>query len=156
LKPIGHERRDGELKTPESYRTIPLNSRLKYILLIHKKNQQIHFEKSVKLKKQKRKWSENEYVFLGRTYEPYVSETLSSALPKFCIKNGLERISPYGLRHSFATFCSEKGMKEIILMRLMGHADYQTTQKYYIRVSSKCKRKAMQEAYKDVFFERVG
>ena len=156
MKVIGHERHDDKLKTTESYRTIPLNSRLKYMLLIHKKNQQIRFEKSARLKKQKRKWSENEYVFLGRTYEPYVSETLSSALPKFCIKNGLERISPYGLRHSFATYCSEMGMEEIVLMRLMGHTDFQTTQKYYIRVSAKRKRKAMQKAYKDVFFERVG
>lgn len=42
-------------------------------------------------------------------------------------------------------------------MRLMGHSNYQTTQKYYIIISSKRKKKAMQDAYKDMFDdEKVG
>ena len=45
-------------------------------------------------------------------------------------------------------------MKKIVLMRLMGHSSFQTTQKYYIRVSAKRKRLAMQEAYNVVFYER--
>ena len=45
-------------------------------------------------------------------------------------------------------------MEEIVLMKLMGHADFQTTQKYYIKVSSKRKKIAMQDAYNVVFFER--
>ena len=93
-------------------------------------------------------------MFLGRNYHPYVAETLSSALPKLCDEYKLDRISPYGLRHSFATFCSENGMQEIVLMKLMGHNDFNTTKKYYIKVSSKRKRLAMQEAYKVVFYER--
>lgn len=45
-------------------------------------------------------------------------------------------------------------MEKIVLMRLMGHGNFQTTQKFYIRVSAKHKRLAMQEAYKVVFYER--
>lgn len=153
-KVIGHYRADDILKTPESYRRIPLNPRLREVLLKHKERQKELFKKSRAIKDRHRKWSENEYMFLGRNYHPYVSDTLSSALPKFCDENNLKRITPYGLRHSFATYCSENGMEEIVLMKLMGHSNYQTTVQYYIRVSAKRKRLAMQEAYKVVFYNR--
>lgn len=154
MEPIGHKRHDDRLKTPESYRRIPLNPRLIEVLLKHMENQKIRFSNYRQYKNSGRKWSKNDYMFLGRTYQPYVSDTLSSALRDFCIEKDLQRITPYTLRRSFATFCAERGMEEIVLMRLMGHSSFQTTQKYYIRVSSKRKRLAMQEAYKVVFYER--
>lgn len=154
MKIIGHERHDDRLKTPESYRRIPLNPRLKEILLKHKERQKEIFRTSRAIKKKGRKWSENEYMFLSRTYGPYVADTLSSGLPELCDKYELPRYAPYDLRHSFATFCSENGMEEIVLMHLMGHNDFNTTKKYYIKVSSKRKKLAMQEAYKVVFYER--
>jgi integrase len=154
MKSIGHERHDDKLKTPESYRRIPLNPRLRKILLKHKNEQQELFKRARALKNKHKKWSENEYMFLGRNYFPYVAETLCYGMRKFYKKYNLEKITPYGLRHSFATYCSENGMEEIVLMKLMGHTDFQTTQKYYIRVSAKRKRLAMQDAYKVVFFER--
>ena len=92
--------------------------------------------------------------FYGRTYRPYVSDTLSSAMPELCDKLELERITPYVLRHSFATFCFEKGMKELVLMKLMGHSSFETTHKYYIRVTKKVKQREMEEVFKDVFYER--
>ena len=124
------------------------------LLLRHKKEQQELFKKSRAIKANHRKWSEDEYMFLGRNYHPYVSETLCYGMRKFREKLNLERITPYGLRRSFATYCSENGMEEIVLMKLMRHTDYHTTQKYYIKVSSKRKKLAMEEAYKVVFFER--
>ena len=153
-KKIGNYRSDGKLKTQQSYRRIPLNPRLREVLLKHKKYQQELFKKSRAIKDRHRVWSENEYMFLGRNYHPYVSGTLSSALPKLCDGYKLDRVSPYGLRHSFATYCSEHLMEEIVLMKLMGHSNFETTQKYYIKVSAKRKRLAMQEAYKVVFQER--
>lgn len=153
-KVIGHYRTDDKLKTPESYRTIPLNPRLIDNLLKHKQYQQALFKKSKAIKSQHRKWSEEEYIFIGRNYRPYVAETLSYGMWKFRNKYNLEYVTPYGLRHSFATYCSEQGMEEIVLMKLMGHSNFETTQKYYIKVSDKRKRLAMQEAYKVVFFER--
>ncbi len=155
MKPIGHTRHDDKLKTPESYRRIPLEPRLMEVLLKHKQEQKELFKNSKAIKRHNRKWTLNEYMFLGRTYQPYVSDTLSSGMPKFCKKYHLEKITPYGLRHSFATYCSEQGMKEIVLMRLMGHTDFQTTQKYYIKVTSKQKKLEMKKAYdyKDICYE---
>lgn len=152
--PIGHIRRDDRLKTPDSYRTIPLDSKYAERLLQHKENQKQRFNKSIKLKRKGRKWTEKEYMFLGRRYEPYVADTLSSALPKLCDKYSIVRVSPYTLRHSFATFCFEKGMKELTLMKIMGHSSFQTTHKYYIRVSKKVKQREMEEVFKDVFYDR--
>ena len=154
MNPIGHTRHDDKLKTPESYRRIPISDELIELLLRHKNKQKELFRTSRAIKKQNRKWSEDEYMFLSRTYRPYVSDTLSSALPKICDKYNLKRITPYGLRHSFATFYAEIGTDETVLMRLMGHSSFQTTQKYYIRVSSKRKRLAAEEAYKIIYDRR--
>lgn len=130
-KIIGHTRGDGRLKTPESYRTIPLNNRLKRRLLEHKEKQQKLF------KTYKKKWNEKEYIFLNQYRKPFVPENLSGNMKKFIEKYNLEHMTPYGLRHSFASFCSEKEMDQLVLMKLMGHSDFNTTQKYYISISNK-------------------
>ena len=93
-------------------------------------------------------------MFLSRTYEPYVADTLSSALPELCDKYKLPHYAPYDLRHSFATYCYEYGMKELTLMKIMGHSSFETTHKYYIRVTKKVKQREMAEVFKDVFYER--
>lgn len=143
-KIIGHTRGDGRLKTPESYRTIPLNDRLKRRLLEHKEKQQELF------KTYKKKWNEKEYIFLNQYRKPFVPENLSDNMRKFIKKYELEYMTPYGLRHSFASFCSEKGMDQLVLMKLMGHSDFNTTQKYYISISNKRKKLAMEKAYKSI------
>ena len=143
-KVIGHTRRDGRLKTPESYRTIPLNDRLKRRLLEHKEKQQKLF------KTYKKKWNEKEYIFLNQYRKPFVPENLSDNMRKFTKKYNLEHMTPYGLRHSFASFCSEKDMDQLVLMKLMGHSDFNTTQKYYISISNKRKKLAMEKAYKSI------
>ena len=152
--PIGHERRDSRLKTPASYRTIPINYEFAQKLLQHKEKQKQIFKTSQAIRKKGRKWTEHEYMFLSRTYRPYVSETLTKAMPKLCDKYKIERITPYVLRHSFATFCFENGMKELTLMKIMGHSSFETTHKYYIRVSKKVKEREMEEVFKDVFYNR--
>lgn len=151
---IGHERRDDRLKTEESYRSIPINNKFAEKLLAHKEEQKKIFKTSKAIKNKNRKWTEDEYMFLSRTYMPYVSDTLSSALPKLCKKYNLEKVSPYVLRHSFATYCFEKGMKELTLMKIMAHASFETTHKYYIRVSKKIKEREMEEVFRDVFYNR--
>lgn len=144
-KIIGHKRVDGRLKTPQSYRTIPLNPRLKRRLLEQKQQQQ-------KIYKEFRlKWHENCYMFLNQFRKPYIPENLSDNMVKFIKKYNLEHMTPYGLRHSFATYCSEKGMDQVVLMRLMGHSDFNTTQQYYICVSSKRKKQALKTAYKNIY-----
>ena len=60
-------------------------------------------------------------------------------------RNNLSHLVVYGLRHSFATHCRNLGMSSEVLARLMGHTEYETTQKYYIHVSSKQKKDELQK-----------
>mgnify|MGYP004540896269 CR=1 FL=1 len=146
-KVIGHYRSDAKLKTPQSYRRIPLSEDLKNMLLKHRQIQQELFKKSRAIKSHHRKWSEKEYIFIGRNYVPYVSDSLSYGMRKICNKYSLKKVSPYGLRRSFATLCAEKGIDKLVLMKLMGHSDYQTTVQYYIKVTSKQKKQAIKNIY---------
>lgn len=139
---IGHERRDDILKTPESYRHILLDPILKKALLNHKKKQQDLFARLHK------KWTENEYVFLNNSNKPYVSDTLSKNMPRFLERNKsyeLEHLTVYGFRHSFATHCKHLGMDRAVLAKIMGHSDYETTERYYIHISKTEKVDALKE-----------
>lgn len=138
---IGHIREYDTLKTDESYRKIPVHPRYRDILLKHKETQKKLF------KKLHLKWSEHTPIFLNRYHRPYVPENLSKCLKTFREKYDLEYLTPYGLRHSFATFLSEQGMRDIVLMKLMGHADFARTQKYYIFVSDERKKREYEEAW---------
>lgn len=82
---IGHKKQDDGLKTDTSYRSVPVPLRLVNQLLQHKERQKQRFKNSVKMKRKGRKWSENEYIFLCRTYTPYVSDSLDDLLKKFVI-----------------------------------------------------------------------
>ena len=123
MEKIGLIRTDGTLKTENSYRKVPLSlsPRLKQLLLEHKEKQQAIFKKSRAIKDKHRVWSEDEYVFLGRNYHPYVSESLAHGLQKIRDKYKLEHVTPYGLRKSFASYWAEKGMKDTVLQAIMGH-----------------------------------
>lgn len=46
----------------------------------------------------------------------------------------------YSFRHSFAILMSEKGMEKEVLWELIGHAEFETTDFYYIHVSKEGKK----------------
>ncbi len=98
----GHYRSDDKLKKHHSliveYLLILDTERF---LLKHKKYQQELFKKSRAIKSRKWKWSENQYMFLGRNYYPYVSEDLAYGLRKFRNKYNLEYCSPYRIKAFF-------------------------------------------------------
>ncbi len=145
MKVIGHEYRDDDLKTDESYRTIPIAPRLKAMLVdIKNKKKQL-------CKELGKKWNESEYVFLNTTGTPYVPERLSNKMPKFIKKYGLEHMTVYGLRHSFATLNSERGMDKEVLRELMGHAEFETTDFYYVHISEERKKKEFDRIHENTF-----
>ncbi len=141
MEKIGHKRGDGPLKTDESYRDIPMHPRLKRLLLMIKAERMLEYQKSGK------KWNENAYIFLNEKNEPYVPEILTNKIPTFIKKYNLEHLTVYGLRHSFATLCSTLGMPQEVLHVIMGHADFDTTRKYYIHITEERKRNEMKKMY---------
>lgn len=44
-------------------------------------------------------------------------------------------ITPHAMRHNFITMCWERGVDIFITMKLVGHADYQTTRNIYTHLS---------------------
>lgn len=132
---IGHKFEDGHLKTDESYRNIPISSKLKTMLL------NLKTEKQAKYKMEGKKWDESDYLFLNQLSQPYTPERLTKKMPPFIKKYNLEHMTVYGFRHSFATLMSEKGMDREVLRDLMGHAEFETTDFYYIHVSEERKKK---------------
>ena len=143
MKRIGWKKGDGPLKTPESNRILSLDLLLKELLLEHKENQKEYFSKIG------RKWSEEEYVFRNHYNEPYTPDILSKNFRKFVKRHeDLSHIVIYSLRHSFATHCRNNGMTAEVLARIMGHTEYETTQKYYIHISSKQKKEELEKVQK--------
>lgn len=135
MKIIGHVMQDGDLKTEESYRSIPMTDRLKKMLL------QLKEERKKEYIKKGRAWNEKEYVFLNSIGTPYAPERLSNKIKIIIRKYNLEHMTVYGFRHSFATAMSEKGMDREVLRELMGHSEFETTDFYYIHISEERKRK---------------
>ena len=75
----------------------------------------------------------------------FTPDVLSKNFNRFIKRNNLPNMGIYGLRHSFATHCRNLGVKSEILAKLMGHSEYETTQRYYIHISAKQKREALQK-----------
>lgn len=139
---LSHTRGDGDLKTAESYRDLPMHPRLKRILLLIKAQRMEEYQKLGK------RWDENGYIFLNIYGKPFVSENLTNKMPQFIRKYKLEHLTTYGLRHSFATLCSTLGMPPEVLHVIMGHGDFDTTRKYYIHITEERKRNEMLKLYR--------
>ncbi|MCI9245642.1 MAG: site-specific integrase [Clostridia bacterium] len=141
MEKIGHKRGDGELKTPESYRDIPMHPRLKRLLLMIKAERMEEYKKLGKV------WDENDYIFLNEKGNPFVPQDLTRKMPYFIKKYNLEHLTVYGLRHSFATLCSTFGMPPEVLHVIMGHSDFETTRRYYIHITGERKKNEMIKLY---------
>lgn len=150
MKRIGWKREDGTLKTPESDRHLSLDALFKQLLLEHRLEQMHKYRKAGK------KWTPNEYVFHNYIGEPFTPDILSKNFNRFIKRNKLKKIVIYGLRHSFATHCRNLGVKPEVLARLMGHTEYQTTQKYYIHISPKQRKEALQKVQQQDLQQYIG
>lgn len=150
MQRIGWQPGDGPLKTPESYRHIPIDLLLKQLLIEHKKKQKTNYRENRKT------WSEKEYIFHNNSGTPFTPKVLSRNFTRFVKRNTLPHIVLYGLRHSFATHCRNSGMTPEVLAKLMGHTEYETTQKYYIHISSQQKKDELQKIQKQDFEKYLG
>lgn len=145
---IGHEYIDDELKTDESYREIPMGARLKKML------QEIYDERKTLREQEHKKFDPSkEHVFLNTIGTPYLPERLDKKLKSIIKKYNLEHMTVYGFRHSFATLMSENGMDKEVLREIMGHADFETTEFYYIFISDKRKKDEFKKANNKSFGE---
>ena len=72
-----------------------------------------------------------EYVFSNPdTGSPYTLKELDTMVRRACRLAGIKRISPKGMRHTFASHLVMRGQTLMVVQRLMGHQKLRTTQVY--------------------------
>ena len=69
------------------------------------------------------------YLFASREGNRLDTNELSREFRKLCEKADV-KITPYQLRHTFATICVERGINVFLLQQLMGHSDIAMTRRY--------------------------
>jgi len=83
-----------------------------------------------------------EPLFLGRGGEPLSRQQFWTLVKKLAVRAGIDpgRVSPHGLRHSFATHLLNHGADLRALQMLLGHSSLSTTQIYTLVAREGLKR----------------
>ena len=79
---------------------------------------------------------------LGRIIDPGNFNRTFSRMVK---RAGIEHISPHALRHSFATFCLQRGIDMKVLQTIMGHSSMSVTSDIYTHVLNERKIEEMKK-----------
>ena len=86
------------------------------------------------------------YILTGT--ENYMEpRSLQYRIEKYTKECGLEGVHAHTLRHTFATFCVQKGCDLKTLSELMGHADASITLRKYVHTTLERKRKELNRIY---------
>lgn len=94
-------------------RTVPLCSQAKEI-----------FERQVK------SHPKSDHIFLNDDGTPYDRTVFRNRLIRWCRRAGIKDITPYALRHTFASMESDAGVETTSLASLMGHSQTRTLERY--------------------------
>ncbi len=73
---------------------------------------------------------ESPYIFLSQRGDAMTRQAFWKNLRAWCLRAGLDAVSPHVLRHTFATHLIESGMNLRSLQTLLGHSRVTTTQIY--------------------------
>lgn len=115
-----------DLKTPTSYRTIPLQNWLN----------QIMYEYMLFVMQQKgytqREQLDEEYIFVNSLGNALSSDYLWDTLDKILKRHNFKHLSVYQLRHLFATRCVDVNIPINQVQHYLGHSLASTTMDYYV------------------------
>tara|TARA_B100001248_G_scaffold259313_1_gene245138 strand:+ start:1375 stop:2217 length:843 start_codon:yes stop_codon:yes gene_type:complete len=71
------------------------------------------------------------FLFEGQNTPQYSPKSIQNFIKRYAQKNGInKKITPYMLRHSYATHQLQRGMNLRLLQELLGHLNIKTTERY--------------------------
>jgi len=101
------------------------------------------------VERQRAKHPTSPHIFLNGRGKPYTAGTFRQRLERVCDRAGIERRSPYALRHYFGTKRAGEGLNQAILAQVMGHSTIVTTTRYVAPVQD-YQQKAMDAMAEDL------
>ena len=153
----GSVARDDTLKTDAAERYVPIPLPLKKMLLERQEtadNYVFHTEAGKPLSQAtyKRMWNRLMYA-AGCIEWREVKERISR--PGDILKQIKPTLTPHYFRHNYVTMLYESGIDPLVAMKIVGHADYQTTANIYTHVRDEMLKKATVDL-DGVFRKRAG
>ena len=133
-----------ELKTSSSVRNLPLP---KEILELFKQRKREQLEQRLKLGA---KWIETGQVFTTTNGTSIDNGNDRKAWDKLLRESGVRPIKLHAARHTAATTLLEHGTDIVVVSRLLGHSNIQTTVEYYAHVKEDSKLKAINSLGKEL------
>ena len=130
----------GKTKTGES-RVVPISPRIKKMLVDLKAEQKANFGF-----KANEKLEPDAFIFCNveDRFKPVRPDSVTTKVRRFVEKNNLPDVSPHDLRHSAAALALEAGTNLKAIQELLGHADPETTMKYYAGITEESKRRSIE------------
>ena len=122
----------GPPKTGEA-RTLPISKELCALLKRLKAAQEEKFQAVL---------MPNSFVFCNDCdpFRPIRPDSITTKLRRFTEKNHLPNVSPHDLRHSAASLSLAAGADLKQIQKLLGHADPETTMRFYAEVTEEAQR----------------
>lgn len=130
---------EGEPKTKNSMRSIPLSTKvieeLKIIKVEQIKNKEIW----------KQGYNEKEYIFANELGKPIEPRTMQDVFKNIVAKANIRNTNFHALRHTFATRALEAGIQSKVVSEILGHSTVGITLDLYSHVSLDVKRDAIRK-----------
>ncbi|MBQ3803063.1 MAG: site-specific integrase [Oscillospiraceae bacterium] len=139
----------GKTKTGES-RVVPISTRICGLLTALRAQQKKNFGIA-----EKEKLEPDAFIFCNveNRFKPVRPDSVTTKVKRFVEKHNLPDVSPHDLRHSAAALALEAGTNLKAIQELLGHADPETTMKYYAGITEEAKRRSI-EGTEDILFKK--
>lgn len=82
------------------------------------------------VERQRKAHPNSDHIFLNNDGTPYSRSVFRNRLIRGCRRAKIEPITPYALRHTFASMESDAGVETTSLSKLMGHSETRTLKRY--------------------------